>query len=189
MLTSRDRRGKYPLPAVLHTHLADLCFGFRHRECYLGSATPNTMVIMHPSLETVRKRFCRVIESLVVSGSDSIPDCFKGILARITFFDRASESGVRQDRSAGVAPAGPLRAYFDSHVEGNGIYKWNHYFEIYERHLAKFINREVKLCEIGVYSGGSLGCGGTFSGQVAVYTASTSSLHVRHTRTNTSGYS
>lgn len=52
---------------------------------------------------------------------------------------------------------GRLRAYFDSHREGDGIYKWNHYFEMYERHFAKFVNRDVKLCEIGVYSGGSLG--------------------------------
>jgi hypothetical protein len=50
----------------------------------------------------------------------------------------------------------PLREYFDSHDTGRGIWKWNHYFEIYHRHLAKFVGREVHVVEIGVYSGGSL---------------------------------
>ena len=34
--------------------------------------------------------------------------------------------------------------------------KWNHYFEIYERHFEKFIGTEVKILEIGVQNGGSL---------------------------------
>ena len=50
----------------------------------------------------------------------------------------------------------PLRAYFDAHTEGRGIWKWDHYFDIYHRHLKRFIGREVHVLEIGVYSGGSL---------------------------------
>jgi hypothetical protein len=50
-----------------------------------------------------------------------------------------------------------LERYFDSHVAGAGIEKWRHYFEIYERHFAKFVGREVHVVEIGVSSGGSLG--------------------------------
>ncbi|HEY2123021.1 MAG TPA: class I SAM-dependent methyltransferase [Chthoniobacterales bacterium] len=34
--------------------------------------------------------------------------------------------------------------------------KWEHYFEIYDSHLKKFIGREINLLEIGVFSGGSL---------------------------------
>jgi 23S rRNA U2552 (ribose-2'-O)-methylase RlmE/FtsJ len=51
---------------------------------------------------------------------------------------------------------GPLEAYFDRHTEGPGIWKWRHYFPIYERHLARFVGREPVVLEIGVYSGGSL---------------------------------
>lgn len=51
----------------------------------------------------------------------------------------------------------PLEQYFDSHREGPGIWKGRHYFEIYHRHFAKFVGREVNVLEIGVYSGGSLG--------------------------------
>jgi len=36
------------------------------------------------------------------------------------------------------------------------IHKWNHYFDIYERHFNKFRNKEVVILEIGVSYGGSL---------------------------------
>lgn len=51
---------------------------------------------------------------------------------------------------------GALRSYFDAHKEGKGIWKWNHYFDVYERHLGKFVGRDLNLLEIGIYSGGSL---------------------------------
>jgi hypothetical protein len=36
------------------------------------------------------------------------------------------------------------------------VFKWKHYFPIYERHLARFVNRDVVLVEIGCGEGGSL---------------------------------
>jgi hypothetical protein len=39
---------------------------------------------------------------------------------------------------------------------GAGIWKWDHYFEIYDRHFARFRGCAVHVLEIGVYSGGSL---------------------------------
>lgn len=50
----------------------------------------------------------------------------------------------------------PLERYFDSVAEGPGVWKWRHYFDVYDRHLSKFVGREVHIVEIGVYSGGSL---------------------------------
>jgi hypothetical protein len=50
----------------------------------------------------------------------------------------------------------PLRAFFDSRKEGSGIWKWTHYFDIYNRHFSRFRNHEVSVLEVGVYSGGSL---------------------------------
>ncbi len=50
----------------------------------------------------------------------------------------------------------PLRKYFDAHKEGNGIWKWYHYFDIYHRHFEKFRGKEVHIVEVGIYSGGSL---------------------------------
>ena len=51
----------------------------------------------------------------------------------------------------------PLRAYFDAHTEGPGLWKWLHYFDIYHRHFKQFVGREVHVLEVGIYSGGSLG--------------------------------
>lgn len=50
----------------------------------------------------------------------------------------------------------PLLEYFQRHKEGPGIWKWEHYFDIYHRHLAKFVGQKVDVLEIGIYSGGSL---------------------------------
>ncbi|MEJ7787376.1 MAG: class I SAM-dependent methyltransferase, partial [Solirubrobacteraceae bacterium] len=48
-------------------------------------------------------------------------------------------------------------AYFDANLEGPGIWKWRHYFDVYHHHFAKFVGKPVNIVEIGVYSGGSLG--------------------------------
>lgn len=53
-------------------------------------------------------------------------------------------------------PSNPLRSLFDSNQAGPGIWKWLHYFDIYHNHFKDFINREVNVLEIGIYSGGSL---------------------------------
>ena len=36
------------------------------------------------------------------------------------------------------------------------IHKWIHYFPIYERFFAQFVNKSITFIEIGVYRGGSL---------------------------------
>jgi hypothetical protein len=50
----------------------------------------------------------------------------------------------------------PIRTYFDAHRQGPGIWKWDHYFDVYHRHFSKFRGRKVTVLEIGIYSGGSL---------------------------------
>src|SRR3954471_17113318 len=63
-------------------------------------------------------------------------------------------------RFAPTAPApaaNPLREYFEANREGPGIWRWQHYFDIYHRHFARFAGRPVDVLEIGVYSGGSIG--------------------------------
>jgi hypothetical protein len=49
-----------------------------------------------------------------------------------------------------------LYEFFKKNDAGPGIWKWLHYFSIYESHLSKFVGKEVHFLEIGVYSGGSL---------------------------------
>jgi SAM-dependent methyltransferase len=69
----------------------------------------------------------------------------------------ATTAGDSPPRAGGTGPPNPCEVYFDAHTEGPGIWKWRHYFEIYHRHFAKFVGREVHVLEVGVYSGGSLG--------------------------------
>ena len=54
------------------------------------------------------------------------------------------------------ATENPLRAYFDNHKTGRGIWKWEHYLDVYHHHFRKFVGREVHVLEIGIFSGGSL---------------------------------
>jgi hypothetical protein len=48
-----------------------------------------------------------------------------------------------------------LEAFFRRH-DGRLLHKWHHYFEIYDRHLARFRGKPVCLVEFGVSQGGSL---------------------------------
>jgi len=48
-----------------------------------------------------------------------------------------------------------LVRYFENN-DKNLIVKLSHYFEIYERHFARFRGSDVHILEIGVYQGGSL---------------------------------
>jgi hypothetical protein len=59
-------------------------------------------------------------------------------------------------RSSGGSAVGKLEAYFEQNQSGRGIWKWRHYFDLYDRHFARFVGREVRVLEIGIYSGGSL---------------------------------
>lgn len=65
-----------------------------------------------------------------------------------------SQSDSRPNGSPGQTNA--LRTFFNQHKNGRGIWKFDHYFDIYERHLSRFRHTEVNVLEIGVYSGGSL---------------------------------
>jgi hypothetical protein len=67
-----------------------------------------------------------------------------------------SSPGRTSPNSPQEAEDNKLQRYFEAHREGRGIWKYQHYFPIYERHFRKFVGREVHVLEIGVYSGGSL---------------------------------
>lgn len=49
-----------------------------------------------------------------------------------------------------------LERYFRGNANGRQIDKWLHYFEIYERHFARYRGRPVRVLEVGVFHGGSL---------------------------------
>lgn len=47
------------------------------------------------------------------------------------------------------------RFFFDDERKKR-ILKWEHYLEIYDRHLKRFVGQAVQILEIGVFGGGSL---------------------------------
>jgi hypothetical protein len=71
-------------------------------------------------------------------------------------FARSYKNAVVESDTAVSQENNPLWTYFQNHKEGHGIWKWDHYFDIYHRHFARFVGRKVNILEIGVYSGGSL---------------------------------
>jgi len=48
-----------------------------------------------------------------------------------------------------------LEKYFKANTKRR-IFKWQHYFEIYDRHFSRFRDKEIHLLEIGILHGGSL---------------------------------
>jgi len=48
-----------------------------------------------------------------------------------------------------------LEQYFRSNNK-RLIHKWNHYFDVYDRHFSKYRGKEITILEIGVSQGGSL---------------------------------
>ena len=81
------------------------------------------------------------------------------------FSERYHESRAEQKHGYLGEKPNPLYDYFINHKQGPGIWKWQHYFDIYHNHLSRFINLEVNLLEIGVYSGGSLEMWRSYLGQ------------------------
>jgi SAM-dependent methyltransferase len=113
---------------------------------------------------TVAKMLKRAWELARVLGQE--PRQSFGVMRNVGATIRSSAYAARWERLPcdpvpGESPKGedspnPLSAFFEAHKSGRGIFKWRHYFDIYHRHFARFIGREVHLLEIGVFSGGSL---------------------------------
>src|SRR6266851_4236840 len=85
-----------------------------------------------------------------------------GIMKTMQALSSGSEFGeqwkaTNSAKNAPIAPAlaNPLMSYFEANIKGRGIWKWQHYFDIYHHHFSKFVGREVHIVEIGVFSGGS----------------------------------
>jgi hypothetical protein len=49
-----------------------------------------------------------------------------------------------------------LQNFFYNQPKRRNIHKWEHYFEIYDKHFKKFQGKNPKILEIGIYKGGSI---------------------------------
>jgi hypothetical protein len=72
-----------------------------------------------------------------------LPSTLRGALRARKWTDL---EGVNLNTASPSVANNSLRTYFDSVTQGRGIWKWVHYFDIYEVHVV----------EVGIYSGGSL---------------------------------
>lgn len=68
----------------------------------------------------------------------------------------ASQVALTGQESSPFREKNALSEYFDNVSHGPGVWKWRHYFPIYEKHFRRFVGSEVYIMEIGIYSGGSL---------------------------------
>ncbi len=61
---------------------------------------------------------------------------------------------------------GFLHKYFLNN-SSKRLHKWNHYFDIYERHFSRFRGKNLVMLEIGVFGGGSLDMWKAYLGEEA----------------------
>lgn len=81
----------------------------------------------------------------------------RGLRARGFRWGRRVRSPASTNRAwRDPEPRTALADWVSRYKEGPGLWKWTHYLDAYERHLAKFVGGDVHVVEIGVYSGGSL---------------------------------
>lgn len=62
--------------------------------------------------------------------------------------------------------SGPLYELFLAGRDGR-VHRWHHYFDAYERHLARYRGRPLRMLEIGVQFGGSIGMWAEYFGDQA----------------------
>lgn len=100
------------------------------------------------------QRLRRSVRTLLAAPRAGAHD-LSGLAARIRAIE-AARGWAEAPGGRAAESSNPLRDYFNSISEGPGIWKWLHYFELYHRHLAKFVGKSASLVEVGVYSGGSM---------------------------------
>jgi hypothetical protein len=85
-----------------------------------------------------------------------LPKCLRAAWRGYTKWRAYGDWQERSDTGASAFRQNPLRDFFSAHKEGRGIWKWNHYFDIYDLHFNRFRGSDVHILEVGIYSGGSL---------------------------------
>ena len=109
------------------------------------------------TLWTLGSRYMRLSERAVYRRARAVYRRFRNEAAAQSGRDFAKSSLSLPLRQTISKPdENPLRAYFNAHHQGPGVWKWDHYFDIYHRHFSKFRGRKMTVLEIGIYSGGSL---------------------------------
>ncbi len=104
------------------------------------------------------KKIAYLLRWFISSPKEFLISISKGSIIRMgyKFAKTTAHTNLAENPVSRETPSNPLLHYFNNHKEGKGIWKWEHYFEIYHNHFKKFIGKEVHLVEVGVFSGGSI---------------------------------
>jgi hypothetical protein len=102
-----------------------------------------------------------------ILSANTVVKFWRGYLYGRTFRRTTQALGDLAAASREPAPANQLEEYFDGHTTGRGVWKWRHYFDIYDKHFSKFRGHEVHILEIGIFSGGSLDMWRSYFGEKA----------------------
>ncbi|MDD5558637.1 hypothetical protein [Candidatus Methylomirabilis sp.] len=105
-------------------------------------------------------RYSQILK--IIENAFTCPKTSLRLLARSHQIERAIRYNGLPATKTDAPRGGPIDSndffkYCTAHKKGHGIWKWEHYFDIYDRHLNKFRGRPVTIMEVGIYSGGSLG--------------------------------
>jgi len=88
---------------------------------------------------------------IFIQSVDFLPEFCRGFSIENRFYHVPTPNGNKMPDASN-----PLWQYFSEYKTGPGVWKWEHYFEVYDRHFSKFRNQPLNFLEIGIYSGGSL---------------------------------
>lgn len=76
--------------------------------------------------------------------------------ADVAAAERALESALKKRYEVAHVGESDFEAWLATYKKGPLVHKVAHYFDVYERHFARFRSKKVVLLEIGVQSGGSI---------------------------------
>src|SRR5947207_11688241 len=95
------------------------------------------------TLQVLPERYRHIVKARV-RGVARSGNASRGLLHELPWPSSEAQSG-KGSMLEGVSgdQHNPLLAYFEAHRQGRGIWKWRHYFDVYHRHLAKFVGKDV----------------------------------------------
>jgi hypothetical protein len=97
-------------------------------------------------------RSLRANPAMTLKAIETLPYLVQGL----AFGKKANFRNENQVADKHAAGPNPVTAIFESGWEGPEVCKWKHYFDIYHRHLSRFVDRDVHVLVIGTSGGGSL---------------------------------
>jgi hypothetical protein len=118
-------------------------------------------------MNSIRATIIRIIPKILVPFVRSVWYYIFGIFLFYKGLSKGRQlwkAFLNDEKEIKVKSKSDLEVFFDNRIDGPGIWKWRHYFDIYDLHFKRFRGKPVRILEIGIYSGGSLDMWTTYFG-------------------------